>query len=361
MARKKATVEELRRLNKAREFKRKRNMLKAAGLGTDKGEDVCAICDDGGNLTCCEGCCQRSFHLDNKHNCIKTLGLTIEEAKVCPVFELPRSLSLLFTFVYISNKINRVAPCFSLIIQNIIEKEDFICKNCQYKQHQCFVCGSLGSSDATSSQLEVFQCEHDDCARFYHPKCVAQMLYPDSHHRQELFELHVAAGEGFSCPMHECIVCKEVENKTDKSMQFAVCRRCPTVYHRKCLPSDILFKPKKGPKGAMRRAWKNMLPHRILIFCMKHEIVRKLQTPARNHIIFPEANVLKTFQAAPMEQDMPDQKEAPDHSSPEQIHSSPPPAASDQNQCCCSGPFDSFAPSSLFMHPHPGSCGWLDD
>jgi len=36
MARKKATVEELRRLNKAREFKRKRNMLKAAGLGTDK-------------------------------------------------------------------------------------------------------------------------------------------------------------------------------------------------------------------------------------------------------------------------------------------------------------------------------------
>ena len=32
--------------------------------------------------------------------------------------------------------------------------------------------------------------------------------------------------------------------------------------------SDILFKPKKGPKGAMRRAWKNMLPDRILIFCM---------------------------------------------------------------------------------------------
>ncbi|XP_021301266.1 uncharacterized protein LOC110429534 [Sorghum bicolor] len=116
----------------------------------------------------------------------------------------------------------------------------------------------------------------------------------------------------------------------------------------------------------MRRAWKNMLPaDRILIFCMKHEIVRKLQTPARDHIIFPEANVLKTFQAAsaPMEQDMPepDQKEAPDHSLPEQTHSSPPPAASDQNQCCCSGPLDSFAPSSLFMHPHPGSCGWLDD
>ncbi|XP_021321652.1 protein ENHANCED DOWNY MILDEW 2 [Sorghum bicolor] len=151
MARKKATAEELRRLNKAREFKRKRNMLKAAGARPDnKGLDVCAICDDGGNLTCCEGCCQRAFHLDNKHDCIKTLGLTIEDAK------------------------------------NIIEKEAFICKNCQYKQHQCYICGSLGSSDDTdtSSQAEVFQCEHDDCARFYHPKCVAQMLYPDSHHRK---------------------------------------------------------------------------------------------------------------------------------------------------------------------------------
>ena len=36
MARRKATAEELRRLNKAREFKRKRNMLKAAGAGPDK-------------------------------------------------------------------------------------------------------------------------------------------------------------------------------------------------------------------------------------------------------------------------------------------------------------------------------------
>lgn len=296
-------------------------MHKAAGAGPGnkvaKGENVCAICDDGGNLTCCEGCCQRSFHLDNEHNCIKTLGLTIQEAK------------------------------------NIIEKEDFICKNCQYKQHQCFICGSLGSSDDTdTSSQQVFQCEHDDCARFYHPKCVAQMLYPDS---QELFELHVAAGESFTCPMHECIVCKEVDNKKDKSMQFAVCRRCPTVYHRKCLPRDIIFKPKKGRRGPMRRAWKNMLPDRILIFCMKHEIVRELQTPARNHIVFPESNVLKTFQALYA------QREAPDHSSSKQTHSSPPPAARDQNQCYCSSPLCSFAPSSVFMRPHPGSSGWLDD
>lgn len=98
-----------------------------------------------------------------------------------------------------------------------------------------------GSNSTFCIACQVFQCGHDDCARFYHPKCVAQMLYPDSHHKQELFELHVAAREGFSCPMHECIVCKEVENKTEKGMQFAVCRRCPTVYHRKCLPRSVSF------------------------------------------------------------------------------------------------------------------------
>ena len=32
---------------------------------------------------------------------------------------------------------------------------NFYCKNCKYKQHQCFVCGELGSSDV-SSKTEVY-------------------------------------------------------------------------------------------------------------------------------------------------------------------------------------------------------------
>lgn len=88
---------------------------------------------------------------------------------------------------------------------------------------------------------QVFQCERDDCAHFYHPKCIAQLLYPNSEDAT-LFEAEVAAArEKFTCPMHECIVCKDVENKNDKSMQFAVCRRCPTVYHRKCLPRFVFL------------------------------------------------------------------------------------------------------------------------
>jgi len=257
MARKKVTTEEAQRIKKTREIKQRKNSLKA-----EQEYDVCAICDDGGSVTCCDGGCGRSFHLDDgdeeeHEDCREKLGLTLEQAKMI-----------------------------------INMDEGFICKNCQYKQHQCFACGLLGSSDDTSSQPEVFQCSHDDCAHFYHPKCIAQLLYPNSE-EATLFEVEVAAArEKFTCPVHECIECKGVENKNDRSMQFAVCRRCPTVYHRKCLPSDIIFKSRKGPNGSLQRAWDDILPDRILIFCMKHKLVRKLRTPERNHIIFPEANEL---------------------------------------------------------------------
>ncbi|OEL38755.1 Protein ENHANCED DOWNY MILDEW 2 [Dichanthelium oligosanthes] len=322
MARKKVTAGELQRMKRAREIKQKNNKRKAeADDSSNEDYDVCAICDDGGSVTCCDGGCQRSFHLSEEHDCREKLGLTMEQAKMI-----------------------------------INMEEDFICKNCQYKQHQCFACGLLGSSDDTSPQPEVFQCERDDCAHFYHPKCIAQLLYPDSE-EAKLFEIEVtAAREKFTCPVHECIVCKAVENKNDRRMQFAVCRRCPTVYHRKCLPSDIIFKTRKGRNGSMQRAWDDILPDRILIFCLKHTVVRKLQTPERNHIIFPEGNELPVLEApegAPMEQDVPVEKEVCDQPS---SSAQPQP----QNQCSCSSPL-SFAPMSLHMQPYPGSCGWLDD
>lgn len=151
----------------------------------------------------------------------------------------------------------------------------------------------------------MFQCEHSDCGHFYHPRCIAQLLYPPGSEEAALFEVEVAAArEKFTCPMHECIVCKGVENKNDRNMQFAVCRRCPTAYHRQCLPrfvfldnrdapvlrsvplystlkpghffpdffmlafcSEILFKSRRGPNG-LQRAWDDILPDRILMFCM---------------------------------------------------------------------------------------------
>ena len=31
-------------------------------------------------------------------------------------------------------------------------------------------------------------------------------------------------------------LCKKGENKNFHDLQFAICRRCPKAYHRKCLP-----------------------------------------------------------------------------------------------------------------------------
>jgi hypothetical protein len=83
---------------------------------------------------------------------------------------------------------------------------------------------------------QVFQCEDEKCGHFYHPKCLARLLYPDSSMQPLNFEEEVARGLKFLCPVHKCHVCKGGENKNDMENQFAVCRRCPTVYHRKCLP-----------------------------------------------------------------------------------------------------------------------------
>ena len=35
-----------------------------------------------------------------------------------------------------------------------------------------------------------------------------------------------------------------------------------------CFCSDIIFKSRKGPNGSLQRAWDDILPDRILIFCM---------------------------------------------------------------------------------------------
>ncbi|KAF2303808.1 hypothetical protein GH714_023525 [Hevea brasiliensis] len=77
-------------------------------------DSVCAICDNGGALLCCEGSCMRSFHptrLDGEESNCDTLGFTRREVDAI---------------------------------------ERFLCKNCEYNQHQCFACGELGYSNKSS-------------------------------------------------------------------------------------------------------------------------------------------------------------------------------------------------------------------
>jgi len=209
-------------------------------------DSVCAICDNGGELLCCEGPCMRSFHPNRESgedsNC-KSLGLTKAQVR---------------------------------------DIQNFYCLNCKHKQHQCFICGKLGSSDK-STGAEVFSCISATCGRFYHPQCVSRIIAPED--AAEDLEKKIANGLQFTCPIHKCFICKQTENKEDEDMQFAICRRCPRAYHRKCLPKSIQF---DDTDDEPQRAWDDLIPNRILIYCRKHKIDPDLATPKRNHIVFPE-------------------------------------------------------------------------
>ncbi|KAL1300637.1 hypothetical protein AAHE18_18G196000 [Arachis hypogaea] len=197
----------------------------------------------------CEGRCLRSFHPtieDGKDSLCDSLGFTKAQVTAFP---------------------------------------NFYCENCKNKKHQCFACGNLGSSDE-SSNAEVFPCITANCGQHYHPACVARLLYPGIDAEQQERRKRVVIDKTFICPLHICTLCRKGENRNVHDLQFAVCRRCPKAYHRKCLPKEIPL-TFDYEKGIAQRAWDNLLDRRILMYCMDHEIVPELGTPARNHLVFP--------------------------------------------------------------------------
>ncbi|XP_017699890.1 protein ENHANCED DOWNY MILDEW 2-like isoform X2 [Phoenix dactylifera] len=218
-------------------------------VGADLCDSVCAICDDGGELLCCEGRCMRSFHATEsagEDSGCNSLGYSKAQVEAIQIF---------------------------------------LCKNCQYNQHQCFACGKLGSSDK-SAGAEVFCCVSATCGHFYHPKCVAELLCPDNKSKASKYQKRIAAGKSFTCPVHKCVVCRQRENKEFRELQFAMCRRCPKSYHRKCLPREIAFEDTR--EGTVQRAWDGLLPNCTLIYCLNHTVMEELTTPARDHVIFPD-------------------------------------------------------------------------
>ncbi|XP_027064722.2 protein ENHANCED DOWNY MILDEW 2 isoform X2 [Coffea arabica] len=216
---------------------------------------VCAYCDDGGQILCCEGRCIRSFHPTKEsgaHSFCESLGYSHKQLEAIQIF---------------------------------------LCKNCQYQQHQCFACGSLGSSNR-SSGAEVFPCVSATCGHFYHPKCVSKLLHPSDVTKAEELCSKIAEGDSFTCPVHKCFECKQVEDKKVYELQFAICRRCPKAYHRKCLPRTIMFESDKE-RRIYQRAWENLLHNRVLIYCMDHNIIPEIGTPKRNHLVFPDVDTKK--------------------------------------------------------------------
>ncbi|KAG4174938.1 hypothetical protein ERO13_A11G151300v2 [Gossypium hirsutum] len=150
-------------------------------------------------------------------------------------------------------------------------------------------CESLGF--VNDAQIDVFPCVSATCGHFYHPKCVAKLLHADNEAEAKKLRDKITAGDSFTCPAHKCFACKQSEDAQVYDLQFALCRRCPKAYHRKCLPKSICFQHDKYT-NSFGRAWEDLLPYnRILIYCMEHKIIKELETPSRNHLIFPDFGV----------------------------------------------------------------------
>ncbi|RZC82612.1 hypothetical protein C5167_045400 [Papaver somniferum] len=166
-------------------------------------------------------------------------------------------------------------------------------------------CESLGLSKA---EIAVFRCSSCSCGHFYHAECVAELLYPVNEIESEKLQKIIAAGGSFTCPAHKCFKCKQEEDSLVHDLQFAVCRRCPKAYHRKCLLREIAFGYAEK-LGLIQRVWDNLLPrNRILVYCLKHDIGKNQTTPIRNHIVFPNVAVKANVQSQSSQQKVPKRK-----------------------------------------------------
>ncbi|BBN00574.1 hypothetical protein MPTK1_2g00350 [Marchantia polymorpha subsp. ruderalis] len=216
----------------------------------------CAICDDGGDLLFCDGPCVRSFHASieaakaSSESMCRSLGFTSEDVK---------------------------------------EMGSWRCPNCEYKRHQCFICGNLGNSEGANK--EVFLCDVALCGRFYHPECLGGFTKLT---KREIatFAKNIKDGtESVFCPAHNCLECGkgEEEGGIDNSMKLAKCRRCPKAYHKSHLPLSISFEETEDePIRAWEIGEEDEPVKRLVIYCTNHSIDKNLNTPKRDHIKWPE-------------------------------------------------------------------------
>eukprot|EP00949_MAST-11_sp_MAST-11-sp1_P000467 g467.t1 len=136
--------------------------------------DACALCEDGGELLCCEGPCMRTFHP-------KCVGLD----------KMPASAS-------------------------------WYCPDCLNKAHLCLVC-NMADSDMPNSKLNaedcsgVFLCDMPNCGRYYHKACL--MANPLTSWLQKVRRADgsttytratPSTATSFRCMQHRCKASKEL-------------------------------------------------------------------------------------------------------------------------------------------------------
>ena len=103
-----------------------------AKLDGDRGEtheDLCATCEDAGELICCSGRCKRVFH----YACV-------------PAHNAPPAADAL-------------------------ETSRWSCSDCKSKRFRCFICKRWGAE-----RIDVHRCGKKNCGKMYHPECLVAVL-----------------------------------------------------------------------------------------------------------------------------------------------------------------------------------------
>lgn len=101
------------------------------GIIDDFSESICAICESGGDMICCDGKCLRSFH----------------------------------------------PSCIGLREEDIPEDSPFVCSDCVNGIQRCFECKHFGIAN------QLIKCRVPFCGKFYHADV--------SLHKRARFLLHV--------------------------------------------------------------------------------------------------------------------------------------------------------------------------
>jgi hypothetical protein len=123
-----------------------------AARAADRNATVCAVCEEGGRLLCCEGGCCRAYHL----HC---LGLTAASAGISDA------------------------------------GTPFVCDTCLVGTESCPVCRQLGPT------AEMRRCDFKGCGKCYHASCTVELP------KLEPAEFGLLRDQ-FACPRHRCASCK---------------------------------------------------------------------------------------------------------------------------------------------------------
>mgnify|MGYP001795681052 CR=1 FL=1 len=104
------------------------------------------------------------------------------------------------------------------------------CTLCTNNLHTCQICHAIDTKE------NLRTCELAECNRFYHVECLKKFTGN--------YSSKYESGP-FTCPIHTCAKCKTYCRR-DHAVR---CLRCPTAYHLKCAPQELVSIPCRAGLG----------------------------------------------------------------------------------------------------------------